>query len=223
VSNMPRDRAADIAVVAAFTTDVDGVGFEPSTASTKMIGVLGMRERAAVVGGALDIEPTSGGGTTVLARVPLYLTHTIPHGDSVTPSDAAGLGGRTSSSELRRLSSRTEELQHGVAARDEFIATGAHELRNPIARLMFQVRLSIDKTDQMDRAGKAVSAEWVRAQLRRVEQRLHRLLETLDRLLDVSRLSSGRIDPELDNVNLETPSVMSSHPSKPSSPWPSVR
>jgi signal transduction histidine kinase len=85
------------------------------------------------------------------------------------------------------------------------------------------VRLSIDKTDQMDRAGKAVSAEWVRAQLRRVEQRLHRLLETLDRLLDVSRLSSGRIDPELDNVNLETPSVMSSHPSKPSSPWPSVR
>ena len=27
-----------------------------------------------------------------------------------------------------------------------------------------------------------------------MEQRLHRLLETLDRLLDVSRLSTGRID-----------------------------
>jgi signal transduction histidine kinase len=67
---------------------------------------------------------------------------------------------------------------------------------------MFQVRLSIDKTEQMDRAGEAVSTEWVRAQLQRVEQRLHRLLETLDRLLDVSRLSSGRIDLELDNVDL---------------------
>ena len=89
-----------------------------------------------------------------------------------------------------------------MAARDEFIATVAHELRNPIAPLMFQVRLSIDKAEQMERAGEPLSAEWARAQLRRIEQRLHRLLETLDRLLDVSRLSSGRIDLELDNVDL---------------------
>ena len=48
----------------------DGVGFDASTASSTMIGFLSMRERAAVVGGTLDIEPTAGGGTTVLARVP---------------------------------------------------------------------------------------------------------------------------------------------------------
>ena len=99
-------------------------------------------------------------------------------------------------------SARTAELQRAVAARDEFIATVAHELRNPIAPLMFQIRLSIDKTEQMDRSGEAISAEWARGQLRRIEQRLHRLLETLDRLLDVSRLSSGRIDLEFDNVDL---------------------
>ena len=52
----------------------DGVGFDTSTTSNTMIGLLGMRERAAVVGGSFDIEPTAGGGTTVLARVPLYLT-----------------------------------------------------------------------------------------------------------------------------------------------------
>ena len=89
-----------------------------------------------------------------------------------------------------------------MAARDEFIATVAHELRNPIAPLMFQVRLSIDRVEQMERAGEPPSAEWARAQLRRIEQRLHRLLETLDRLLDVSRLASGRIDLEPDNVDL---------------------
>jgi len=99
-------------------------------------------------------------------------------------------------------SSRVHELQRAVAARDEFIATVAHELRNPIAPLMFQVRLSIDKAEQLERAGESVSADWARAQLRRIEQRLHRLLETLDRLLDVSRLFSGRIDLELDNVDL---------------------
>jgi PAS domain S-box-containing protein len=176
----------------------DGIGFAASTASTKMIGVVGMRERAAVVGGALFIEPTAGGGTTVLARVPLFPMDTSAR---LAP-DSAGLGESTSSSQLRRSSGRTQELQQAVAARDEFIATVAHELRNPIAPLMFQVRLSIDKIEQMDRAGEAVSAEWTHAQLRRVEQRLHRLLETLDRLLDVSRLSSGRIDLELDDVDL---------------------
>ena len=45
-------------------------------------------------------------------------------------------------------------------------------------------------------------AEWVQSQLRRIEQRLHRLLETLDRLLDVSRLSTGRIDLQPEPMNL---------------------
>jgi signal transduction histidine kinase len=54
----------------------------------------------------------------------------------------------------------------------------------------------------MDRAGEPVSHEWARTQLRRIEQRLHRLLEILDRLLDVSRLASGRIDLELEHVDL---------------------
>ena len=50
----------------------DGIGFDTSTLSNTMIGLIGMRERAAVVGGSLQIEPTAGGGTTVLARVPLF-------------------------------------------------------------------------------------------------------------------------------------------------------
>ena len=99
-------------------------------------------------------------------------------------------------------SGRNVQLQRAVAARDEFIATVAHELRNPIAPLVFQIRLSIDKAEQMERAGEAIPAEWARGQLRRIEQRLHRLLETLDRLLDVSRLSSGRIDLEFETVDL---------------------
>ena len=52
----------------------DGVGCDASAASSTMVGFLSMRERATIVGGTLDIEPTAGGGTTVLARVPLRLT-----------------------------------------------------------------------------------------------------------------------------------------------------
>ena len=52
----------------------DGIGFQGVEFSEQMIGLTGMRERAAAVGGTLDIEPTPGGGTTVLARIPIVAT-----------------------------------------------------------------------------------------------------------------------------------------------------
>ena len=182
----------------------DGVGFDTATISNTMIGLVGMRERAAVVGGTFDIEPTAGGGTTVLARVPLYLTEPNSLGDDPASGEAALPPAATHFSICRAAgdSGRNVQLQRAVAARDEFIATVAHELRNPIAPLVFQIRLSIDKAEQMERSGEAIPAEWTRGQLRRIEHRLHRLLETLDRLLDVSRLSSGRIELEFETVDL---------------------
>jgi PAS domain S-box-containing protein len=178
----------------------DGVGFDASTISNTMIGLVSMRERAAVVGGTLDIEPTAGGGTTVFARVPLALTD---HGANDRSEPQSHLGDNTAEDlSAAHALGRTAELQRAVAARDDFIATVAHELRNPIAPLLFQIRMVNDKMEQMERAGQPVSGEWAGSQLRRIENRVHRLLETLDRLLDVSRLSSGRVDLECDSVDL---------------------
>jgi hypothetical protein len=103
---------------------------------------------------------------------------------------------------LSAIRTRLRELQRAVGARDEFIATVAHELRNPIAPLTFQVRLALNKAEQFAAAGTPVSVEWIQTQLRGMERRLHRLLETLDRLLDVSRLSSGRIDLQAEPMDL---------------------
>ena len=54
----------------------DGKGFEPSAdepnrESGRGLGLLGMRERAAIVGGTLEIESAPGKGTTIFARVPI--------------------------------------------------------------------------------------------------------------------------------------------------------
>ena len=103
---------------------------------------------------------------------------------------------------LSSIRVRLQELQQAVAARDEFIATVAHELRNPIAPLMLQLRLAIEKSERLAADGEPMPVEWVQSQLRRIEQRLHRLLETLDRLLDVSRLSTGRIDLQPEPTDL---------------------
>jgi PAS domain S-box-containing protein len=49
----------------------DGVGFEPEDAHApgRGFGLLGMRERAAIVGATLEIESAAGKGTTVLVRM----------------------------------------------------------------------------------------------------------------------------------------------------------
>ena len=49
----------------------DGVGFDPGDTrkSTQGFGLLGMQERAGLVGAMLDIESAAGKGTTVLVRM----------------------------------------------------------------------------------------------------------------------------------------------------------
>jgi signal transduction histidine kinase len=52
----------------------DGAGFEkdePAGKKRKGLGLIGMRERAALVGGALEIESAKNKGTTVYAKFPL--------------------------------------------------------------------------------------------------------------------------------------------------------
>jgi len=50
----------------------DGVGFEPSAVDrTTGIGLLGMRERAALVGASLQVESAPGKGTTIYLRCPV--------------------------------------------------------------------------------------------------------------------------------------------------------
>jgi signal transduction histidine kinase len=54
----------------------DGKGFEltgieQGRETGSALGLLGMRERAAIVGGALEVESAPGSGTTIFARVPI--------------------------------------------------------------------------------------------------------------------------------------------------------
>ncbi|HEX8285231.1 MAG TPA: CheR family methyltransferase [Pyrinomonadaceae bacterium] len=73
-------QAARVAVVlerrdgnAVLIVEDDGVGFDPEEkmAAGTSLGLVGMRERASLAGGSLEIESAPGGGTTVYARVPV--------------------------------------------------------------------------------------------------------------------------------------------------------
>lgn len=180
-----------------------------SSVHSDATGLGPMRERAAALGGSLEIEPGPAAGTTVLTRVPLTSSSFMPLGlaesqaaipDETAPIEASGA--QFTVAAVNRLRARLGELRSAVAARDEFVATVAHELRNPVAPLIFQIRLAIERIEQLAGGREPIPHDWVQSQFRRVEQRLHRLLETLDRLLDVSRVSSGRIDLQPEPINL---------------------
>jgi signal transduction histidine kinase len=49
----------------------DGRGFGPGEGTEKGLGLLGMRERVALVGGRLDVESSPGAGTTLSVEVPV--------------------------------------------------------------------------------------------------------------------------------------------------------
>ena len=49
----------------------DGRGFDPRSTPDDGIGLLGMRERLALIDGRLEIESRPGAGTTLVAEVPL--------------------------------------------------------------------------------------------------------------------------------------------------------
>ncbi len=61
---------AEDATSVRVTVRDDGRGFDPHE-RTDGFGLLGMQERAQLLGGALEIDTTPGGGTTVTAVLPI--------------------------------------------------------------------------------------------------------------------------------------------------------
>jgi len=54
----------------------NGVGFEPDVAlQSERLGLIGMRERAEMLGGTFDVESEIGKGTTIIVEVPYANAH----------------------------------------------------------------------------------------------------------------------------------------------------
>jgi len=94
----------------------------------------------------------------------------------------------------RERTSALESLKEALAARDEFIAIAAHELRNPlnILNLMWRISGSQGRPEK-ELPGKLVEKS---------SAQLARLSSLVDRLLDISRVRSGTFDLYLEEFEL---------------------
>jgi PAS domain S-box-containing protein len=96
--------------------------------------------------------------------------------------------------DISRLKVTEEALRDADRRKDEFLATLAHELRNPLAPIRHAVKLLETK------AADETQQKWAREIIGRQVQRMALLL---DDLLDVSRITRGRLDLKVDIVDLQ--------------------
>ena len=95
--------------------------------------------------------------------------------------------------DISRLKRTEEALREADRRKDEFLATLAHELRNPLAPIRHAVRL-LEAPNAAER-----DRQWGREVIARQVQRMALLL---DDLLDVSRITSGRLELKKDYVDV---------------------
>jgi signal transduction histidine kinase len=99
----------------------------------------------------------------------------------------------------RALLEQIHVLKRELRIRDEFISAVGHELRNPVS----PVFLIIDRLrNALSGPSETVAVSAVLPHVENLGRRLLRFLDTLNRLLDISRLSAGRPDLVLDRVDL---------------------
>jgi PAS domain S-box-containing protein len=97
--------------------------------------------------------------------------------------------------DISRLKSTEEALRLADRRKDEFLATLAHELRNPLAPVRHAVKVLESKTLKSDQD------QWAREVISRQVRRMALLL---DDLLDVSRITQGRLDLRIETVSLNS-------------------
>ena len=96
----------------------------------------------------------------------------------------------------QRVSDRTEALQDADRRKNEFLAMLAHELRNPLAPIRNAVQvLRLNGAD----------VKTVSSASEMMERQLSQMVRLVDDLLDVSRITRGKIELRMGRIELASP------------------
>lgn len=97
-----------------------------------------------------------------------------------------------------RLDDQSQALDEALRTRDSFLSMASHELRTPITALQLQVQGLLHEAR---RSGDLVPPS-VRRRLVLIERNVQRLEALVGHLLDLFRLSTGRLELEVGSVDL---------------------
>lgn len=111
--------------------------------------------------------------------------------------------GYTFSAFIRDISERKREqenLKHAIQARDEFISVCSHELKTPLTSMQLQFQLASKLYNENN--PKILEKENVKKRLDLANKQLSRMNKLIENMLDVSRMSSGKLNMDHDRLNL---------------------
>lgn len=94
------------------------------------------------------------------------------------------------------------EAKKEIKARDEFLSIASHELKTPLTSMLLQVQSAVHNITHVSLAEFSVAN--LLKKLESVEVQTQRLSKMINDLLNVSLITTGRLDLELENVNLSS-------------------
>jgi PAS domain S-box-containing protein len=100
--------------------------------------------------------------------------------------------------DVTRLKRVEGQLQSAVAARDEFLSIASHELRTPLTALQLELQALQKRLGR----GETMTSEQLSHRLETAIRQVNRLGKLVNSLLDISRLTAGRIDLQIAEVDL---------------------
>ena len=98
----------------------------------------------------------------------------------------------------RERSRLVRELEEAISARDDFLSIASHELRTPLT----PIRLTVQRLKRRGQNPSAALPKSIAAQLETMDRQVGRLDTLINELLDVSRITVGRMDLELTEFDI---------------------
>ena len=92
------------------------------------------------------------------------------------------------------------EAVDAIRARDEFLSVASHELRTPLSALQLQIQTLLQPPRRSPQA--VLSPEQIKAKLETAYRQIERLTRLIGELMDVSRITAGRLRLEPEEIDL---------------------
>jgi signal transduction histidine kinase len=109
-----------------------------------------------------------------------------------------GLLGSTFNEMLDQIARRDADLRLAVSARDEFLSIASHELKTPLTPLLLQVQ----RLQAVVRQGETAPSAKLASGLEMMDRQVERLTKLVSNLLDISRITSQRLQLDRESVDL---------------------